>query len=76
MVWDSEPARRILPFPSSAPAGDKPLASRSLRPHYISQSPAPWIPASAGITVALRRPHKWMKIVGCRMRGREEPPAL
>ena len=36
------------PYPS--PAGDKPLASRSLRPHYISQSPPLWIPAFAGMT--------------------------
>ena len=35
MAWYGELAPRILPRPSSAPAGDKPLASRSLRPHYI-----------------------------------------
>ena len=34
--------------------------------------PGPLDSASAGITVALR---SWMKIVGCRMRGREEPPS-
>ena len=44
MVWYSELARRILPGPSSAPAGDKP-------PHYISQSPPLWIPAFAGMTL-------------------------
>ena len=30
-----ELARRLLPLPNPTPAGDKPLASRSLRPHYI-----------------------------------------
>ena len=45
MVWYSELARRILPRPTPTPAGDKPLASRSLRPHYIPHSPPLWIPA-------------------------------
>ena len=44
-------APRILPRPSSAPAGDKPLASRSLRPHHIPLSPPLWIPAFAGMTI-------------------------
>ena len=35
MVWYGELARRILPRPTPTPAGDKPLASRSLRPRYI-----------------------------------------
>ena len=35
VVWYSESARRILPRPTPTPAGDKPLASRSLRPRYI-----------------------------------------
>ena len=35
VVWYSELARRILPRPTPTPAGDKPLASRSLRPRYI-----------------------------------------
>ena len=35
VAWYGELAPRILPRSSSAPAGDKPLASRSLRPHYI-----------------------------------------
>ena len=35
VVWYGESAQRILPRPTPAPAGDKPLASRSLRPHYI-----------------------------------------
>ena len=66
MVLCGELAPRILPLPSSAPAGDKPLASRSLRPRYIglgeivadfSTDVLPrgiraWIPASAGKTIA------------------------
>ena len=51
MARYGELARRILPRPSSAPAGDNPLASRSLRPHYIPLSPPLWIPAFAGMTV-------------------------
>ena len=43
MVWYSESARWILLSPTPTPAGDKP-------PHYISQSPALWIPAFAGMT--------------------------
>ena len=35
VAWYSELARRILRRPTPTPAGDKPLASRSLRPHYI-----------------------------------------
>ena len=35
MAWYSELARRILPRPTLTPVGDKPLASRSLRPRYI-----------------------------------------
>ncbi len=35
VVWYSELARRILPRPTPTPAGDKPLALRSLRPRYI-----------------------------------------
>ena len=31
----TEFARRILPRPTPTPSGDKPLASRSLRPRYI-----------------------------------------
>ena len=42
MVWYSESARWILLSPTPTPAGDKP-------PHYISQSPALWIPAFAGM---------------------------
>ena len=38
-----ELAPRILPRPSSAPAGDKPQ-------HYIPPSPPLWIPAFAGMT--------------------------
>ena len=56
-------------------AGDKPLALRSLRPRCISPSPPLWIPARprrvrgrlfGGITMALRRPHKRMRIVELR----------
>ena len=36
--------------PTSTPAGDKPLASRCLRPRYIPLSPPLWIPAFAGMT--------------------------
>ena len=50
VAWHSELARRILLRPTPTPAGDKPLASRSLRPHYTSQSPPLWIPAFAGMT--------------------------
>ncbi len=35
VAWYSELARRILLCPTPTPAGDKPLASRSLRPRYI-----------------------------------------
>ena len=35
-----ELARWILPRPTPTPAGDKPLASRSLRPRYISPLPS------------------------------------
>ena len=34
-AWYGEFARRILRRPTPTPAGDKPLASRSLRPRYI-----------------------------------------
>ena len=51
VVWYGESARWVLPRPSSAPAGDKSLASRSLRPHYIPPSPPLWIPAFAGMTI-------------------------
>ena len=46
VAWYSESARRILPRctrPTPTPAGDEPLASRSLRPHYIPLSPLLWI---------------------------------
>ena len=43
MGWYGELTPRILPRPTSAPAGDKP-------PHYISPSPPLWIPAFAGMT--------------------------
>ena len=39
--WYSEMARRSLPRPTPTPAGDKPLASRSLRPRYIPHTHAP-----------------------------------
>ena len=49
MAWYGELAPRILPRPSSAPAGDKP-------PHYIPLSPPLWIPAPyRGTGQALRR---------------------
>ena len=51
VAWYGELALRILPRPSSAPAGDKPLASRSLRPHYIPHPRPFWIPAFAGMTI-------------------------
>ena len=35
VIWYGELARWILPRPAPTPAGDKPLASRSLRPRYI-----------------------------------------
>ena len=40
----------FVPLPTPTPAGDKPLATRSLRPHYIPFSPPLWIPAFAGMT--------------------------
>ena len=62
----------------SAPAGDKPLASRSFRPHYVPLSPPLWIPAFAGVTKSVagvcfrtnrssRLPpaHQGMKTRGC-----------
>ncbi len=33
---------------------------------HLPSIPHPWIPAFAGMTMALRRPHKRMKIAGCR----------
>ena len=45
---------RFCSCPTPTPAGDKP-------PRYIPLSPPLWIPAKAGITMALRRPHKRMK---------------
>ena len=62
MAWYSESARRILPRPNPTPAGDKPLASRSLRPRYIfSFRPRPPVyksalfrPLRAGIEVDWR----------------------
>ena len=40
VIWYGELARWILPRPTPTPAGDKPLASRSLRPRYISPLPS------------------------------------
>ena len=51
----SESARRILPRPTPTPAGDKP-------PHYNPLSPPLWLPAFAGSTMALRRPHRRRKM--------------
>ena len=54
VIWYGELGQRILPLctlPNPTPAGDKPLASRSLRPHYISASPPRWIAACAGMTL-------------------------
>ena len=45
MVWNSELARRILPGPCSAPAGDKPLAL-----HF---------PAPTPLDSGLRRDDEW-----------------
>ena len=48
VAWYGELAPWILPRPSSAPAGDKPLASRSLRTQYIfSFRPRPSVYNSA-----------------------------
>ena len=48
VVCYGELARRILPRPTPTPAGDKPLASRSLRPRYIlSCRPRPSVYNSA-----------------------------
>ncbi len=41
VAWYSESARRILPRPAPTPAGDEPLASRSLRPRYIPLTHTP-----------------------------------
>ena len=48
-AWHGEFAPRILRRPTPTPAGDKPLASRSLRPRYIfSFRHRPWVHNSAG----------------------------
>ena len=64
VAWYGELPPGILPRPSSAaPAGDKP-------PHYIPLTPTPGFRPRirvrgrlfAEFTVALGRPHKWLKI--------------